>query len=179
MGSSKLELIINGKSLFRRIIDVAINSNADKIIVVTGAHPVPFTSNEFECVNNKDWQLGIGSSIKTGLNQLIASGISPSGALFLVADQPYITADHLKSLIDEFQKSSSIVASHYNNTTGVPAIFPQKYFNEILRLRNEQGAKALIEKHGDQLRVIEFPKGEIDLDTPADYDKFNQEQGLN
>jgi hypothetical protein len=39
-------------------------------------------------------------------------------------------------------------------------------------LKDEQGAKKIIEQFPDQVHKVEFPQGFIDLDTREDYDKY-------
>ena len=136
--------------------------------------PLPHLRQPFKVISNDNWQLGIGSSIKTGLKFLLGNDPSIDGALFLVADQPHITSSHLRSLIKEFISSNGIVASHYDGTAGVPAIFPKSVFSQIEALGDVQGAKAILQKNQDQVQVVEFPKGGIDLDTPDDYRNFTE-----
>ena len=60
----------------------------------------------------------------------------------MVCDQPFITSTHLNALIRLFKQSeASIIASSYANTFGVPAVFDQSLFQELLGLDDEQGAK--------------------------------------
>jgi len=39
-------------------------------------------------------------------------------------------------------------------------------------LKDEQGAKKIIQQFPEQVQMVEFPKGHIDLDTGEDYQKY-------
>ncbi|MEQ1586312.1 MAG: nucleotidyltransferase family protein, partial [Cyclobacteriaceae bacterium] len=56
----------------------------------------------------------------------------------------------------------------YNQTNGVPALFSRSLFNQLLQLDDAQGARKIIQDYQGTMLLVEFPKGEIDLDTPED-----------
>ena len=65
-----------------------------------------------------------------------------------------------------------IVASSYSNTLGVPALFDRSYFEELLRLNDESGAKSIILANRERVAELPFPEGKIDIDTVEDYERF-------
>jgi molybdenum cofactor cytidylyltransferase len=67
-----------------------------------------------------------------------------------------------------------IVASSYANTLGVPALFDRSFFDALLALPNDSGAKSLIEAHRDDTASIEFDEGAIDIDTPEDFERLKE-----
>jgi molybdenum cofactor cytidylyltransferase len=115
----------------------------------------------------------MGSSIKTGLNYLLQSGAELEAVIIMVCDQPALTADHLFKLIQKFdQKQGSIIASAYDNSSGVPALFGRSFFSNLLLLADDQGAKKIIQQFPRQVETVEFLKGLIDLDTDEDYQNY-------
>ena len=63
----------------------------------------------------------------------------------MLGDQPLITAAYLNKLIDKAKEQpETCVASGYKNKKGVPAIFPESYFDALEELSGDQGAKALL-----------------------------------
>jgi molybdenum cofactor cytidylyltransferase len=181
MKESKLLLPVFHKSLLENIVDQAFHSSAAQIILVSGAHAIPVESiNRFsgkvKIIHNENWDSGIGSSIKLGLSSLIKSDQNLKAVLYLVADQPYVNSLHLETLIRTFQETGRISASNYANAPGVPVLFPDKYFKQLLTLSNEQGAKKIIMDNLDDVALIEFPQGIIDIDTPEDYQRFLNDQ---
>jgi molybdenum cofactor cytidylyltransferase len=179
MGQSKQKLLVSGKSLLNKTIDTALDSNIGKVIVVLGSeekeHRKLITNNHVEIVFNSHWQNGMGSSLKEGLHHVLNRNEKTSAVMILVCDQPLLTSQHLKLLNKKYQKTqSSIVASTYSGTLGVPAVFSHQHFDELLKLQDEQGAKKTIQQH--IVETVAFPEGEIDLDTPQDYQNFLQKQ---
>ena len=64
------------------------------------------------------------------------------------------------------------MASSYSNTLGVPALFDRSYFEELLRLNDESGAKSIILANRERVAELPFPEGKIDIDTVEDYERF-------
>jgi molybdenum cofactor cytidylyltransferase len=54
----------------------------------------------------------------------------------------------------------------------VPVLFARSFFPELLRLQGDRGAKQLITQNLDQVTVIPFPGGSVDIDTLADKEQF-------
>jgi len=174
LGSPKQLLTYGGKSLLQLAIDSAKESNSDQVIVVLGSgkHLIEnqIKSEGITIVQNVNWESGIASSIKAGLNVLkdILSGID--AAILMVCDQPFADAKILNALITEQARSGkAIVGSSYANTKGIPALFHKSIFPELLSLRGDTGAKKLFEKYKDVASFVYFQDGGIDIDTSEDY----------
>jgi len=177
MGQSKQQLLIEGKSLLVYSAEIAIKSDVGKVIVVLGseeiAHREILNKLKVEIISNSRWQTGMGSSLKAGLNHVIKNNPKTDAVIVMVCDQPLLNSDHIDSLIKKYTTTHALlVTSSYSNTTGVPALFNHKLFDEILNLNDDQGAKKVIQKH--QAETVDFPDGNIDLDTPEDYKTFLQ-----
>jgi molybdenum cofactor cytidylyltransferase len=61
-----------------------------------------------------------------------------------------------------------IIASSYAGSYGAPALFGKQYFAELTKLEGAAGAKQLIQKRIAWVHLVDFPQGEIDIDTPYD-----------
>ena len=85
-------------------------------------------------------------------------------------DQPRLTAEHLRALIDAFTASEAktIVASAYASGHGVPAVFPRATFADLRALRGDKGARSIIEGERCPVVDVEFAGGEVDIDLPED-----------
>jgi molybdenum cofactor cytidylyltransferase len=115
----------------------------------------------------------MGSTLKRGVQEILQTKPQPAAILVLVCDQPHLTTSHLDKLIDHYRTSSApVIASVYEGNVGVPAVFDQSVFQELMTLDDQHGAKQVIHKFSDQCLTIPFPGGELDLDTPDDYTQF-------
>jgi molybdenum cofactor cytidylyltransferase len=65
-----------------------------------------------------------------------------------------------------------IIASAYNETIGIPALFDRSCFPDLLQLKGDSGAKGIILARPHDVVSFDFPAGGID--TAADYEKLDQ-----
>ena len=179
LGQPKQLLMFGDLTLLDHCIHVAHGSNADSIIVVVGAKPHSVNtqvSDKTHIANNVYWQEGMSSSIRLGIKTLVEVDPLAEGAILMVCDQPYVTSLLLNTLIATHQTTGKpIVASGYDNTFGPPAFFHKKLFPELLQLDGDVGAKAVVQQHADEVELVLFPQGNIDIDTVADYQKLLKE----
>jgi molybdenum cofactor cytidylyltransferase len=104
------------------------------------------------------------------LQALLDRTPAPDQVIFMVCDQPFVTAGLLLDLINERQKSGkAIVASSYAGTLGIPALFDKSMFPQLLDLEGDTGAKRLIQQHPEEVASVTFSAGEIDIDTEEEY----------
>ncbi len=177
LGRPKQLLEHRGTSLLKRTIKEALLINS-LVVVVTGAYEALIreeikAEKVFIC-HNDNWQQGMGSSIKTGVSQLLLLSPEVSGCILCVCDQPYVSSDIFKQLIAAAQSGTSIAASAYSATLGTPVFFSRVYFDELLELNGHQGAKALLEKYREKVSTVPFHNGAIDIDSESDYKKLNE-----
>ena len=177
MGQSKQLLKIEGESLLARTADIALQSEAQSVVIVLGAneenHRSAIHDLKVDVITNPDWKSGVGSSLKTGLEYTLKHFPQTEGVIILVCDQPYLTSGHLKELAAQYETSRKpIIASHYSGVVGVPAFFHKQMFPKLRALLADQGAKKIILQHLDETVRVEFLEGAVDLDTPEDYEAF-------
>lgn len=177
LGQSKQLILVDGKTLLEKSALAALNSGAEYVVVVLGAqaalHKKAIENLLVGITINEEWEKGMGNSLKAGLNYLVTKYPETKAVIVMVCDQPFLTAEHLKKLIASFQKNpTEIVASSYNQTKGVPALFSRSMFTQLFKLEDTQGARKIIQLHQGSMQLVEFSKGEIDLDTPEDLSKL-------
>jgi molybdenum cofactor cytidylyltransferase len=178
-GQPKQLLSFRDKTLVRAMVDAACEACCSPIVVVIGSdwekiHAELAQANVIE-VQNKNWQRGIGSSIRSGVEALTDHAPDIEAVLLLVCDQPAVDARLIERLIAMHEATrKDIVASGYANTLGVPALFARSLFKELLSLSNEVGAKSIILQNPERVAELAFPEGAIDIDTCEDWEKLNR-----
>jgi len=178
MGQSKQKLDIGGQPLLRKTARAVLDSDVHQVVVVLGAwaqeHESLLDGLQVEIVYNADWNKGMGTSIRVGIEALMKHpGVS--NILILVCDQPLLTSEVISNIVAKFNASRKpIVASSYRGVPGVPVLFDKSYFQRLKELPDDQGAKKLILQNRRDIELVSFPGGEIDLDTMADYEAFIQ-----
>jgi len=123
---------------------------------------------------NLDWKKGMGNSLKFGLEHMNKINPGLDGFMFMVCDQPLLTKNLLSKLINKFYEGHPIVACSYEGVRGVPVLFSRKYFKELMKIPDNQGAQILVKKYGTA--DIDFPNGMVDIDTDKDWRNFMEEK---
>lgn len=170
MGFPKQNLKWDCRTLLEHCLRYADKSEAAKVYLVLGAHLDKIELNlrrKTEVVVNENWQEGISSSIRAGIEHAEQDGFEE--ILIMLADQPNVEYKFLNKLIETFKKSNkNIIATSYKNSFGVPAIFSKTYFNEIKNLKGDRGAQTIIKQHTDDVEIVIEDIDLKDIDTVED-----------
>ncbi len=174
LGQPKQLLPWHQQTLLDHSITIALASVAQQVVLVLGAGAAgirPAIKDEkLAVIVNGQWQEGMASSIRCGLNQLLLQNAGLQKVIFMVCDQPYTSTELINNLVTlQQQTGRAIVASQYANTTGTPVLFTNALFPALLQLKGDAGAKKLLLLHQADIVTVAFPLGGIDIDTAADY----------
>jgi molybdenum cofactor cytidylyltransferase len=124
---------------------------------------------------NPDWNRGMGKSLKLGVSKAIEMNPMLEGIMIMVCDQPRVTVTHINEMGRiHIIKRPLAVASEYNGTLGVPVLFDRSVFSDLLMIDDQSGAKDVLKKIRTEVMSLPLLGGEIDLDTPEDYESFMQ-----
>lgn len=171
-GSCKLLADYLGQPLLAHALDAVHAVVPEKIVVVTGASHEPLNHycaelniNRLEAVYCADWQLGMGHSLAYGVSHLQ----NDKPVLILLGDQPQVGAADLLRLY-RFWKTSptQISCASFEDTLGVPAIFPAEFKSHLRKCTGDRGAKQLLFQYAQQVLAVPMPSAGFDVDTPAD-----------
>jgi molybdenum cofactor cytidylyltransferase len=179
LGKPKQLLELGGKTLLLRSAEAANNSQCDAIVVVLGSNSEGFKGEleelDLENVYNEYWTDGMGSSISAGMKRLLEIEPNLNAAIVMVCDQPFVSSEIIDKLIGKFlDEKKSIVASKYAESFGVPALFERDLFPDLMDLRGTKGAKTLILKYQSLAAFIDFPRGNVDIDSAEDHFKLRK-----
>ena len=176
-GQPKQLVAFQGESLVRRAVRAAMEAQCARIAVVAGESIASIEKELRETsaavVPNPDWQRGLGTSIRCGLQHLLASISDLDAVLIMACDQPFVESSTVAALIAKQKKTRTpIISSSYADTLGIPALFDRSCFEALLALPDQSGAKALIESRPNDVTQVEFERGALDIDTPADLERL-------
>lgn len=178
MGKPKQLLQFCGQTLVRRAASVAVEAGCRPVVVVTGANAVAtrevLRELDVQEAENQQWPSGISSSVRVGVEAVVRASPQTAAIIMMVCDQPFVTQELIARIVAAHGETRrSIIASSYAGSYGVPALFGKKYFAQLKALEGAIGAKQLIQKHIADVQLVDFPKGEIDIDTPDDLPRLN------
>ena len=173
LGTPKQLLPFRGRSLLVHAYETALASVCRPVIVVVGAQAqrmrTVMQDLPAQVVENAAWSEGMGSSIRAGM----AAAQDYKGleaVVLMVCDQPLLTPQVIDSLVQTHRATGKdIVASHYADTVGVPALFGASLFHELSELSGTEGAKRLLARYPDAVASVPFAGGSVDIDTAQDY----------
>ncbi|GAC1438905.1 MAG: hypothetical protein NVSMB63_03390 [Sediminibacterium sp.] len=174
-------LLFQEDTLLKHSLQQAINTNANPVMLVLGAHASlikkGLDKKKVLVVQNDQWEEGIGASIRTGIKAIEGMFPQISGAIIMVCDQPYITSSHLNNLIASHQHTGKpIIASKYETGMGTPVLFDRSFFPPLLDLQGETGAKKTLQQYPEAISYVSFPLGDMDIDTMEDYENLMKQQ---
>jgi len=176
LGKPKQNLVFQGSTLLQRSIKTALAADCQEVLVVLGANISeiePTIKNEsIQIIHNPDWELGMSSSISCGLTALLKTIPQLQSVVLMLCDQPFADTSIINQLIQASASKKYLVASSYNGTLGVPALFDKSHFEELLALQGNEGAKKLLLKYSNELHAVPFPLGMIDIDTIGDFERL-------
>ncbi len=168
MGSAKQLLPLAGVSLIRRAASAALATGCRPAVVVLGRDATVMRAElaglDVIAVDNHDWHLGMGGSIRAAMAAVPADA---AGVVVTLCDQPHVDAAALATLIAAFHRTGRTVAARYAGTLGVPVVFGRDTFPDLLALDPAAGAKRLMA--GPDVVAIDLPAAAVDVDTPEDY----------
>ncbi len=182
MGRPKQLLQAGGETLLEGIINEALRSDLDEVILVLGhkyeeiratlgqvlQHP------NLKVIENRKFKKGISSSIIAGLSEVEDNH---DHVMILLADMPYIDANLIDLLLRRYIDSRlPLGAIKLKAKRTHPVIFSRKLFHELHNLKGDMGARNLFEKYADQVCLVE-PEGfydDSDIDTPEDHTKYKK-----
>jgi molybdenum cofactor cytidylyltransferase len=170
LGQAKQLVRVAGESLLRRTARMALEAGCAAVVVVLGFEAERMRPEldglPVKITENPRWAEGMASSLRCGVESV--QRMEPDGVLLLVCDQPRLSAEHLRILLSRHRGKQTITASAYAGNMGVPVVFGRELFPELLALQGDQGARAVILRHGEQTEGIPWPEGTVDLDRPED-----------
>ena len=175
MGRPKALLPIEGETFIGRIVGSLKRTQVGKILVVLGHNadqlaaaigPLPV-----EILINPNYQLGQLSSLQVAVRNLLPD-LDCDGMLVHLVDHPYIDASLVDRMIRQFYESKKdIVVPRCRGKRGHPVLFSRRLFGALLDAPMDQGAKAVVNAHGDATLEMETDEEGItvDIDTPELY----------
>lgn len=172
-GHPKQLIAWNGEPLLVHTLRTALESRLDPVVVVLG-HAAEEISPLLaglgvEEVRNPDYASGLASSVRAGLGGVEASA---QAALFLPADQPFLTSGLIDRLIGAYAASRHrIVVPAAAGRPGSPVLWDRSLFGELAGLTGDTGGRSLLKRFGKEILTVEVqdPLELADLDSEQDH----------
>ncbi len=177
MGRPKALLPYRGKTLLQHAVEtLGATSCSPRIVVVSpemekGCWQMKDVG--IALVMNPDPLRGLSSSIRQAVEAIEggAAHENVEGILITLVDQPLVTPEHLKAILDAGAETG-LAATSWSTTFGPPVFLYRSFFPSLKDLSGDFGAKKILRGNIDRVRMVEFPGAALDIDDAADYGRL-------
>jgi len=139
-----------------------------RVVVRTGdsALRAAFERNSATVVECADAHMGMSRSLVAG----VRAADSADGWVIALADMPFVKPATMRAVADALLAGAAIVAPAYRGTRGNPVGFAARFKQELLEVSGDEGARAVLQRHAAEVKVIEYDDAGIlrDIDTRED-----------
>ncbi len=175
MGEQKMLLPYEDKSILETVVDKALISKADNVIVVTGSHGTEIrtklTRFATDVVINDEYKSGMLSSVLAGIRSVPEHA---KAVIVLLGDQPMVRTEVINRIIEAYNNNAKrIVLPVYKGKRGHPLLIDISFKPYIEKLDPQQGLRQLIIENPEEVLEIEVNTPTIlkDIDTKEDYSR--------
>lgn len=181
-GAPKQLLQWKGQPFVRAVAHTAQAAGLAPVIVVTGqqaeAVQAAVADLPVQVVFNPSWSSGQGWSIAVGVRELTQNH-RVGAAIFLLCDQPQVSASVLRALVEEHARSlPSVLAPMVMDRRANPVLFDAVTFDDLADLTGDVGGRAIFHKHKVEYLPWHDDRLLLDVDTPEHYQRLLEDDTL-
>lgn len=173
MGQDKLLLPLNGQPIFTYPVDLVADLSFDQRVLVTNTPEIKDYAQRHGCevVPSPDAALGMGHSVAAGAQ---AVDERMTAAIFLNADQPFLTAELVHILCKTCLDTDKITVPRIDGRPSSPCVFPKRFLPELMTLTGDQGGKRVYRQYPEQTVFVDWTEERtlVDLDDPETYQRY-------
>ena len=156
-GENKLTKEIQGVPLIKHSVKNILAASIDELIIVLGyqkeiIEKLIDKNGKIKFIFNKDFESGMASSIKTGIDNLS----DKTEAFFIcLGDMPMINHDIYNQLIKS-KDNKEIIVPTYKGQQGNPVLFDKSMKETVMNITGDLGAKKILELNKDKILNLEI-----------------------
>jgi molybdenum cofactor cytidylyltransferase len=141
---------------------VVLGAEADRILAA-----IDFT--DWVVVENLEWESGMSSSLRVGLDAILRLTRAESVLIFL-GDQPDIDQDVVQALLDARRRTKrQVIVPKYRYEWGNPVLVERPLWGRLMSLEADVGAQPLFKAHPEWVEEVWFEaRLPRDVDTADD-----------
>jgi len=177
LGGPKALVRIGDDLLVERAVTTLRSAGCAPVVVVLGAAADEVARaadlGDAVVVVNDAWPTGMGSSLRTGLGAL--SDLRADGAVVLLVDQPQVTPELVRRLVEHWSPGLAAVSASYDGQRRNPVLLDASIWPEVCATAvGDVGARAWLDTHPDAMVTVACDDlgNDTDIDTPLDLDRL-------
>jgi molybdenum cofactor cytidylyltransferase len=179
MGTAKQLLLLGSRTVLGQTLTNVRNSGLNEIVLVLGSSAESIRQQlpdsvleDARIVTNEAYEQGMASSLRAGISAVRAQA---QAALVILADQPFIRAETLDRIVEEYYRTHApIVIPTHQGLRGNPVLLDRSVFHEVMALEGDIGCRAIFGSHLDEIVKVEVgdPGILLDIDNRDDYEQL-------
>ncbi len=181
MGAFKLDLPWKDTTVLGNVVRNLEKGGISRFFVVYNPHRKPIDPPglpdvEINWIANKVAETEeMLVSIQTGLKALPEE---IEYAFICLGDQPEISPEVVRKLLDELSSVNSLIIPSYRMRRGHPWVVKRNLWPGIIELKKDTTVRSFIEAQTDHIHYVLFDmERPEDLDTPDDYQRLHERMG--
>jgi molybdenum cofactor cytidylyltransferase len=178
MGFPKQLIEICGEKIIRIVVKKVLNVGFGDIVVVLGhmAGDIARYIDDMigiKIIVNPRYREGMSTSLIEGIKNLRQD---IEAFMVILGDQPFVSKETMEKIIETYygmERKPLMVVPTYRGLRGNPVLISSRIAKEIMSLRGDIGARALMERYKAYISYIEIqdPGVVLDIDTKEDLEK--------
>lgn len=178
MGRAKQLLAYRSKPLLQHVLDSAAEAvQLDRVILLLG-HRAGEIRESLELRGAEiafvpDYRQGQSASLRRGVQE--ARRLGANAVLFLLGDQPLVSAEVMDSLAAAYREHGDLVVLPVCGVKrGNPVLMDRSLFPELLEISGDVGGRAILSRYEGGIREVEVscPGIHADVDQWDDYERL-------
>ncbi len=179
LGTPKQLLNLDGQSVLSHTLNAVRQSRVDLILVALGHEQARIEQlvdlSGATIVTNPDYAEGQSTSVVALVRELPQD---VDAVVFVLGDQPLVEPAAIDALIDAYRSDgATIIQPRYAEGRGNPILIAREYFPELLDLTGDVGARPVLERHRDQITLVDVSSFSRpgDIDTTEDFEAIQRQ----
>lgn len=175
-GQLKLLLPFGDDTVVGSSVRAAVAGGLSPVVVVlghrAGAVRLAVGTEEAVFVENPRYPEGVGTSLAAGARR-IAADASAEGVAILLADEPGMSSDVIRSVIARWRESPApVLRAAYRDRPGHPVVADRSVLHLLERAEGDRGLTAVLAAEKVPIEEVSVDlEAPADIDTPRDYER--------
>jgi molybdenum cofactor cytidylyltransferase len=179
-GRPKQLLKLRGKYLLEYVLNVALESKLNHVVLVLGHEHQKILQTLVNCTTHERLELVINHHYLEGQSRSLKAGLLKirdtfPAVMFLLGDQPMLDSNTIDHMLDKFRHSDKdICVPVCNGKRRNPTIFNRVFFDQLMGIEGDIGARDIIRANPDRVLCVEMnnPLCFVDIDSQQDFENF-------
>jgi nicotine blue oxidoreductase len=171
LGRPKALVEVGGERLVDRGIRMLAEGGCDPVMVVLGAAETAVPGAH--TVHNPDWESGMGSSVRAGIDALPDC---VDAVLVALADQPLVTPQAVRRLIDEYDQGARAAVATYAGNPRNPVMLGREHWSTVYAMaKQDVGARPFLRAYSHLVTTVACDDiaSPDDIDTAEDLERLS------